>query len=437
MRQAAFLTCLALGGLCLAFVPAPNHTSPTRAKGAAPTYAKEIAPILNKNCVECHHPGEVAPFSLVGYDNARKWARMAADVTHSRLMPPWKASPGFGEFKNDRRLSEQDIALLQKWASAGAPRGNPREEPKAPMFADGWTLGKPDRIVSAEKPYTLGAEGTDVYRNFVVPVDSKDDLWISAMDVRAGNKKIVHHVIVFIDGRKQGRKLEAKTKDGMPGYDSFGGVGFAPDGALGGWAPGFRPAFSPAGTAMRIPAGSDLVIQVHYHKDGKPETDHTKIALYTAKYPIKKEMDLIWWFKFGINIPAGAKAHPESVTYTIPEDVTVYGMMPHMHLLGRSMQAVATLPDGTQKPLIKIDDWDFNWQMSYSYKEPLKLPKGTKVKIDAVYDNSSENPRNPNNPPKQVRWGEQTTDEMFLLLGGYTVDKVDGPLKHRRSAGAG
>ena len=260
---------------------------------------------------------------------------------------------------------------------------------------------------------------------------------MTAMDVKPGNKKVVHHVIVFIDGHKQGRKLEARTSDGMPGYASFGGVGFAPEGALGGWAPGLRPSFSPNGTAMRVPAGSDLVIQVHYHKDGKPETDQTRVALYRAKGPIKKEMDLMWFFKFGINLPAGDAAHQESVSYTVPEDVTVYGMMPHMHLLGKKMQATATLPDGSVKPLIKIDDWDFNWQMSYAYKTPLKLPKGTKIKIDAVYDNSANNPRNPNNPPKRVRWGEQTTDEMFLLLGGYTADHVDGPLKHKRSAGVG
>lgn len=436
MRHTATLTILGLGGLCL--VLAPNGTSRVApAPKKVPTYAESVAPILNKNCVECHHPGEVAPFSLVGYDNAKKWARMSAEVTHSRLMPPWKAAPDFGDFKGVRRLSEQDIQTIQDWAKAGAPRGNAKKEPKAPTFPDGWTLGKPDMVLSAEKPYTLGAEGNDVYRNFVIPMNAKEDTWISAMDVRAGNKKIVHHVIVFIDGHKVGRKLEARTKDGMPGYDTFGGVGFVPQGSLGGWAPGLRPAFAPEGTAMCIPAGSDLVLQVHYHKDGKSETDLTKIALYKAKGPIKKEMDMFWWFKFGINLPPGEKAHPESIVHKIPEDVTVYGMMPHMHLLGKSMKAVAILPDGTEKPLIKIDDWDFNWQMSYVYKNPLKLPKGTQIKIDAIYDNSADNPRNPNNPPKRVTWGEQTTDEMFLLLAGYTSDHIDGPLKHRRSSGGG
>lgn len=436
MRRAIPLASLALGGLCLAFVPASLPRDRAAIK-AVPTYSKDIAPILNKNCVECHRAGEVAPFSLIGYENAKKWARMEAEVTHSRLMPPWKAVPGFGDFKNPRRLTEREIDLIRQWSAAGSPRGNAHDEPKPPTFTSDWTLGKPDIELSATAPFTLGAEGDDVYRNFVVPMDAKEDIWVSAMDVRPGNKKVVHHVIVFVDGHKKGRKLEAKTTDGMPGYSSFGGVGFAPDGALGGWAPGLRPAFSPDGTAMCVPAGSDLVIQVHYHKDGKPETDKTRVALYKAKGPIKKEMDLMWWFKFGINLPAGDAAHKESVTYTVPQDATLYGMMPHMHLLGKKMEAVATLPDGTVKPLIKIDDWDFNWQMSYAYKEPVKLPKGTKVHIVAVYDNSAGNPRNPNNPPKTVRWGEQTTDEMFLLLGGYTLDHVDGPLKHRMSSGAG
>jgi hypothetical protein len=211
--------------------------------------------------------------------------------------------------------------------------------------------------------------------------------------------------------------------DGQEGYETEGGgVDFLPSGSLGGWAPGLEPRRTPEGTAFRLEPGANFVLQVHYHKSGKEETDLTKVGLYLDKNAPTREMNLHWMFNFNVNIPPGKADHKLRREYTIPADVTVYGAMPHMHLLGRTMKSWYELPDGTTKPLVYIDDWDFNWQLMYSLKQPLKLPKGTKQIVEATYDNSSANPRNPNDPPKRVTWGEQTTDEMFLLISSYTVD---------------
>jgi hypothetical protein len=391
---------------------------------ASPTYAKDIAPILNARCVTCHQPGQVAPFSLVGYDNARKWSTMVSTVASSRRMPPWKAVHGFGEFKGENRLENSEIDLINRWATAGAPRGDKRIEPKASLSPNPeWTLGKPDLILQASKPFRLGAEGEDLYRNFVVRSSSKDPLWVTALDVLPGNRKVVHHVIVYLDSSHVSDKLAAQENDGQDGYtNSGGGVGFLPSGSLGGWAPGLAPRKTPEGTAFKVEPNSNFVIQVHYHRSGKEEVDLTKVGLYLSKQAPEKVMNLHWLFNFGVNIPAGEANYKLRREYTLPHAVTVYGAMPHMHLLGRSMKAWYELPDGTKKPIVYIDDWDFNWQFMYAMKEPLRLPAGTKEIVEATYDNSAKNPRNPNNPPRRVTWGEQTTDEMFLLISSYTVD---------------
>lgn len=398
---------------------------PSAPKGPPePTYAHDVAPILNRSCVPCHTAGEVAPFSLSGYDNAKKWGAMAATVTKTHQMPPWKAAPGYGEFQHENRLSDDEIATLTAWAAAGAPRGDRRQEPAPPMPPkDGWTLGKPDYTVQAKGPYHLGAEGGDVYRNFVVHNPSEGDLWVRAMDVHPGDNKVVHHVLVYIDGAHAGAKLAAATHDGQEGYTSEGGgVGFIPSGVLGGWAPGSRPYEAPDGIAFRVPAGADLVMQVHYHKSGKPEEDATQVGLYTAKAPVHQEVRLAFIANPMIALPAGQKAAPAHLEYRVPRDITIRTVMPHMHLLGRTMRAKIVLPDGTERPLIDVPDWDFNWQLTYALKEPMRVPTGSKIVMDATYDNSKENPRNPSSPPKTVRWGESTTDEMFLLIAGYTRD---------------
>ena len=399
-------------------VPRPAPKAP-----AQPTYAKEVAPILNRACVACHQAGEVAPFSLAGYDNAKRWSAMAATVTKTGQMPPWKAAPGYGEFQHENRLTPEEVQTLANWAAAGAPRGKGALPPAPRPPVGGWTLGKPDLTVQARSEYRLDAEGADVYRNFVIANPSDKELWVRAMDVHPGNKRVVHHVIVFLDAGHRGQKLAAANKDGQDGYTSAGGgVGFAPSGALGGWAPGVRPYETPQGEAYRVPAGADLILQVHYHKSGKPEADATQVGLYLAKEPIQREFRLAWIANPWINIPPGDKAYAARQEITLPLDATLHTVMPHMHLLGRSMKARLVRPDGTVVPLIDVPDWDFNWQLVYALKEPLKAPAGSKVIVEATYDNSPGNPHNPTTPPRRVRWGEETTDEMFLLIASYTLD---------------
>ncbi len=408
------------GGL----LSASNQTKPE-----PPTYAGNVAEILNKHCVNCHRPGEVAPFSLIGYDNAKRWSRMITVVTDNGQMPPWKAEPGHGKFLFENRLTPAEKATLINWYKVGAPRGNKNAEPVAPKFSGAWTLGKPDLIVKPPKAYKLAAEGDDVYRNFPIDTNFDQPVWIAGIDIHAGNKKVVHHVIVFQDEKGISHALAAQNKDGQPGYSSFGGVGFVPNGALGGWVPGLRPLKAPQGMGFLVKPHTTLVLQVHYHKSGKEELDQTELGLYFAQGPVTKELDLLWLFNFGIDIPAGQQDHAETVVRTMPADATLYSVMPHMHLLGRQMKADAELPSGKKIPLIYIKDWDFNWQMNYVFQEPIKLPKGTKIIIEAHYDNSPTNPKNPSRPPKRVTWGEQTTDEMFLLLGAVTWDGGTPPWK--------
>ena len=416
---------LALSAIALsAALVVRGQSAPKRPKTVS--YAIDVAPIINRSCVSCHHDGAVAPFSLVGYENAKKWATNIASITQTRVMPPWKAVHGFGEFKDDRQLSDDEITLLQKWSDEGASRGDKRKEPKDPVFTSEWPFGKPDLILKPDKPFHVDAEGDDVYRNFVMKNTFDHPVWVKAMAILPGDPKVVHHVITFIDGYGAAKKLEEANHDGQEGYStSGGGVGFMPSGTLGGWAPGNATHETPEGVAYSIKPGSTLVMQVHYHKTGKPEDDLTQCGLYFAKEPITKQMQLNWIFNFGINIPAGDKAHEESRVREVPEDITIYSTMPHMHLLGRSMKAQVEFPDGTVKPLVWVNDWDFRWQITYLLKEPMHVPKGSKIRVDAVYDNSTDNPLNPNRPPKTVTWGEQTTDEMFLLIVGYTADHQD------------
>lgn len=402
-------------------------------------YAEHVAPILNKHCIECHRPGEVAPFSLEGYENARKWAPNIAFYTGNRTMPPWRAVPGFGEFQGENSLTEAEIETLRRWSNNGAKRGDAKKEPKQPAFPSAeWTLGKPDLILQSKEPYHLEASGRDEYRHFVIDPGLKETAYVTAMNVKPGNNRVVHHVIAFLDARGQADRMLSRSKDGREGYATGGGgLGFAPDGSLGGWAPGLRPAFTPEGTAFELKPGTKIVLQVHYHKTGKPEADQTRVGLYFAKKPPTKIMGLAWLANPFFKIPAGAKAHKVAFDYPIPADVTAYGAMPHMHLLGKTMKAELVKPDGSREPIIWVKNWDFNWQLTYLFKEPLKAPKGSKVHVEATFDNSEDNPYQPNLPPKDVAWGEETTDEMFLLVVPYTVDNARAPRPRTVGFGGG
>jgi hypothetical protein len=355
------------------------------------------------------------------YDQAAAWAPDIKRVTAARMMPPWKAAHGFGDLAGERRMPDHEIATIARWVDAGAPEGNRRHMPPPRTFPQGWGLGEPDMVLEPEETYRLEAEGKDVYRNFVLPVVFKEERWVTATEVAAQNRGVVHHVIAYIDPEGKSPALDAA--DSGPGFSSTGaGAGFFPALWLGGWAPGNKPYFTPSGTAVRIPAGSRIVLQVHYHKSGKPETDRTRIGLHFAKGPVDKRMRIFPILNLGMEVPPGAERHEVTATLRLPMNVHTYSVTPHMHLLGREMKVTATLPDGTVKPLIWIPDWNFNWQETYPFREPIPLPRGTKISLTAYYDNSEKNPNNPNRPPKSVRWGEETTDEMCIAFLTYTVD---------------
>ena len=385
------------------------------------TYAHDVAPILQRQCETCHRPGQIGPMALTSYAQAAAWRGDIKRYTSSRQMPPWKADPNAGDFQDARRLSTHEIATLAKWADAGAPEGDPKDLPAPAHFNDDWALGKPDMVLQPSRAYHVEADGGDVYRCYVIPTDFTQDRYVSAVDVQPGNRAVVHHVIAFIDGDGRSANLDNHEKE--PGYTSFGGVGFTPTGALGGWAPGMTAHYLPAGVATQVPKGARIVLQVHYHKDGKPETDLSRVGLYFAKGPVDKTLHVIPMIH-GLQIPA-ADARYTVTTTSAPSPINYHliAITPHMHLLGRVMKLTAIKPDGTKVPLVSVSDWDFNWQSTYFYKEPLALPAGTRVVMTATYDNSAHNPRNPNTPPRAVTWGEQTTDEMCIAFLHYTLDR--------------
>ncbi|HEX3448380.1 MAG TPA: redoxin family protein [Isosphaeraceae bacterium] len=391
---------------------------------ARPTYAKDVAPILQKNCQECHRPGQVGPFSLETFDQARKRASDIVAVVENRSMPPWKAAPHFGvKFKDARSLSEDEIATLVAWSEADAPEGNPADLPLTPKFPDDWQLGTPDLVVDIGADFAVPAGGDDIYRCFVVPTHLDKDQYVAAVEYRPGNRSVVHHMLAYVD--ISGKARERDQAEPGPGYTCFGGPGEPIHGGLGGWAPGNLPSFLPDGIGRSLPKQSDVIVQVHYHPRGKPETDRSKIGLYFSKKPVKQVMH--WGFAInpGLELPPGQSNIEVKAAWEVPVDVTAHAVTPHMHLLGRDMLMSVKFPDGHVQDLIKIPDWDFNWQYTYHFEQPLDIPKGSVVYLVAHYDNSDSNPRNPHKPPVLVKWGEATTDEMCIGFIGLTKKGQD------------
>jgi hypothetical protein len=401
------------------------------------TFSNQVVRILQDNCQACHHAGDIAPFSLVTYEESAPYAELIKEQTASRAMPPWKPAPGCGQFEDIRGLSEEEIATLGAWAEAGAPEGDPAMLPPPLTFPDQWKLGEPDVVIAnAPKGYKVPLDGArDVYRNFSVPAAFDVDRYITGVEVRPGNREIVHHVLLFID--TLGTSAGLDRADPGPGYTtSGGGVGFLPTGSLGGWAPGAAPQVSPDGIGMRVPADARIVVQVHYslthtghdkggRKHGEGDlVDQTTVGLHFARSPIRKNLYVLPLVNTSFLIPAGASRHQVTASFTIPPlvNVTLHGIAPHMHLLGREMRVEAVLPSGETTCLIDIDDWDFHWQGLYRYAQPVSIPSGTQLNLTALYDNSAENPRNPHSPPVDVRWGEETGDEMCLCFLAFTFD---------------
>ena len=384
------------------------------------TFNKEIVRILAKNCLGCHRAGGIAPMSLATYAEARPWAKAIKEEVLERRMPPWHAVSGYNEFANDRRLADREVDLITAWVDGGAPKGDDKDLPPQSASAGGeWPLGEPDLVLQPERPFSVRAEGDDEYRCFVLPYRAKEERWVRAVDLRPGAPSVVHHAFVWID--RSGRAGELAAADPDPGYACFGGPGFAPAGSLGAWVPGQRPAALASGLGYLVPAGARLVMQVHYHRSGSAESDLTRLGLYFSKAPVEKRVRETAVINPKLEIPPGEPAYPVRAAYTFQQDVEALSVLPHMHLLGKSMEVTAVRPDGTREVLVWVRDYDFNWQTTYSFKKPVRLPRGTRIEVVAIYDNSERNPRNPNKPPKPVRWGESTTDEMCVAYLEYVL----------------
>ncbi len=407
-------------------------TSPSVAN-APLTYARDIAPIVQSRCQTCHRPGEAAPFPLTTAAEAAAVAPMIAQVTRQRLMPPWPPRPDTQHpLIGERWLRDEEIDRLARWAAAGCPPGDVADLPPAPQFAKGWQLGVPDLVVRMAEPFTVPATGPDVFRNFVIPLDLPEDKVVAAIEFHPGDRRVVHHAVLFLDESAKARQLDAA--DPSPGYEGFGGPGFLPSGALGGWSAGNTPRRLPGGRGRFLRRGSDLVVQVHYHPDGVERVDRSEIGLFfvpeaTATIVADRQrlVASIWLANYALDIPAGVADYSASARYRLPREVTVVGVVPHMHLLGSAARVRAVLPDGSSESLIDIPSWDYAWQDEYHFQKPFSLPAGTELIVDAVFDNSAANPSNPSSPPRRVTWGEGTLDEMlfcFLLVSADTTEDL-------------
>jgi hypothetical protein len=404
--RVALALCLAGGCAFLARSEEP------RTKSSPPTYAKDVQPILRKSCQNCHRRNEVGPFALETYEQARKRAADIAAVAGDRSMPPWKPVAGKGpKLKHDPSLTNRELEVLEAWADAGAPKGDEKDSPMPPWPAEGWTLGTPDLVLQMSEDFEVPATGPDLYRCFVIPTNLRRDALVSAVEYRPGNRRVVHHIMAFLDTTRAGRDRDAG--DAGPGYTSYSGAGVAVEGDLGGWAAGNVPHHLPEGIGRVVPAFSDVLLQVHYHPSGKREVDRTKLGIYLCRKPVKQTLHWANATNDIFKLQPGQSNIEVKATWNVPVDVEALAVTPHMHQLGREFRMMVAFPGGRTQDLLHIDSWDPNWQNTYYFEKRVSLPKGSTVKILARYDNSAH-PRNPNSPPKLVTWGPEVTDEMCV-----------------------
>jgi copper type II ascorbate-dependent monooxygenase-like protein len=386
-------------------------------------FNKQIAPIVYSNCAKCHYPGSAAPFALTSYREVRNHAPAIRRALDRGLMPPWKPDRGFGKFFGDRSLTDQEKGMIKQWLTEGCREGNPSKRPAPPKLPPQWPLGPPDDILQTAEPFKIPADGEDIYRCFVIPTNYAEDRWVRAADFEPGNPKVVHHALLFVDTSGKGRARDAAEPG--PGFTAFGALGFEIVGQLGGFVVGTIPHALPDGVGYFLPKGADIIMQVHYHPTGKEETDRSQVGLYFCKQPVDKKLRVLEVTvpPKMLRIPPGESNCVFWAEQWMPPDVTVLQVFPHMHLIGRTIEVTATLPNGSLVPIVRISDWDFRWQNIYNLKNPLDLPAGSRMRLEARYDNSSGNPLNPNKPSKLVTFGFGTFDEMCIVWIGYTADK--------------
>jgi len=376
------------------------------------TFNNQIAPILYNNCTPCHRTGEAAPFPLLSYHDAVRKAKTIVKATSSGIMPPWKAEPASYPYRDERRLTAEQIALIASWVAHGTPEGDPAERVEPPKFAGGWRLGEPDLVIEMPAAFHIPSDGPDIYRNIAVPLGLTKDQWITAIDMHPSARTAVHHVLYFADD-----KGLAHTRPQQGTEPGFSGMRTGATIPLGGWAVGAQPQFLPEGFALLVPKGSDLVIQYHFHPTGEAQAEKSVIGLYFAKKPPTRLITRIqlpphYSLFSGLDIPAGAKDFVLRDSFTLPVAVDGVGVSAHAHYLATNMKMTATLPTGEVKTLLSIKDWDFAWQDRYFFKDLVPLPAGTKLDAEIHWDNSTNNPHNQFSPPIRITWGEESKDEM-------------------------
>lgn len=382
-----------------------------------PTFSEHIAPIIYSKCTSCHRAGEIAPFPLVTYADVAQRSLTIAYVTQMRTMPPWKPVHGYGEFLGDRSLTDDQIALIDRWVKNGAQEGDASKTPPPPTFPAGSQLGVPDLILQMGEQWNIEDNFKDVYRFFVIPTNALETRPVAALEFRPGNPKVVHHVLYFQDTSGTARIKDAA--DPQAGYSGFGDPGFESVSSFLGWVPGAQQRFYPPTIGATMYKGSDLVLQIHYAPSDTKETDRSSVNVFFQKNTAVREIQQTQLTPANLpkgqlfTIPANTKK-TFSTQFTIPLNVSILGVAPHMHLLGRTAHAYAVTPTKDTIELVKVDDWDFHWQGGYAFKNLVRVPKGSVLHYDAEYDNTVDNPENPSDPPKLVRWGESTTDEMLL-----------------------
>ena len=393
-------------------------------------FTRDVAPILWKHCAGCHRRGEVGPFPLVTYQDAAKRASFLCEVVENERMPPWRPHPAAGVFLDAPRLSVVEKETLERWTSSGCPPGDPRDLPPQPEWSDGWRLGEPDLVLSAPEPLELPADGPDIYQTVPLRVPADRDLIIAGLEFRPGNRRVVHHSRIHLDATGAARRNAERHRGAGTRIIGVGGVDARsielPYPGLGAWTPGITPRLAPEGVGRLIPRGSDVVVQIHYHPTGRPERDQSRVGLFLAKKPVTKTMAGYSLCTDQIDIPAGAKRHKIILSTRLKANVHLYSAVPHAHNLCREFRLAATLPDGTIQPLMWITDWSLDWQDQYTFLKPVRLPEGTVLTLAAYYDNSPENSRNPNRPPKRVRYGVETKDEMCACHLEFLPDDPSG-----------
>jgi hypothetical protein len=386
---------------------------------SAPTYTKDVAPILFKNCTSCHRPGEIAPMSLLTYDDVRPHAKDIRDEVGEGHMPPWHADAPKGTFLNERGLTDEEKRTLIQWVADGAPRGDPKDLPPTPSYPEGWVIGKPDVVFEMEEAYTVPAEGVIEYEYFYIPTNFTEPKWIQAIELRPGNREVVHHALAFYRATpdlKRPPVLQPNRDQMVMPPRSQQGLrpqrrDQTPSRLLATYAPGTNPQVMRPGTAIRLEPGGVIELQMHYTANGKVAKDRTKVGLLLSKEPSPREVRVSHFFNAKLILPAGAADTRVDADITFVSDAVVWGIFPHTHVRGKKWEYELELPDGSKKSILSVPTYDFNWQTYYMFKEPLQVPKGSRLLSSAWYDNSAGNKSNPD-PKIDVKWGDQTWEEM-------------------------